>query len=175
MRIWTVDVSHQREENFFHVLWIHVVSVSSSSRIAILVIDLKAQMRSIDHHLMEESADTSSSSSHYFSIFTNYPLISAVLAFTIAQLIKFFTTWYVYDFTCTYHPYIFVLLFLLLFLFFLFIDYLILLLMVYTEIERFELNNVCKFCEGIRKIDGIWNGLLGLEECLLHIRQQLQL
>nr|VDD01471.1 unnamed protein product [Brassica rapa] len=44
---------------------------------------------------MEESADTSSSSSsHYFSIFTNYPLISAVLAFTITQVIKFFTTWY---------------------------------------------------------------------------------
>nr|VDD63722.1 unnamed protein product [Brassica oleracea] len=52
-------------------------------------------MRSIDHRLMEESANTSSSSSsRYFSIFTNYPLISAVLAFTIAQLIKFFTTWY---------------------------------------------------------------------------------
>ncbi|KAG2321969.1 hypothetical protein Bca52824_015182 [Brassica carinata] len=51
-------------------------------------------MRSIDHRLMEESADTSSSSSYYFSIFTNYPLISAVLAFTIAQVIKFFTTWY---------------------------------------------------------------------------------
>uniref|UniRef100_M4EYU6 Uncharacterized protein n=1 Tax=Brassica campestris TaxID=3711 RepID=M4EYU6_BRACM len=39
---------------------------------------------------MEES---SSPSSHYFSIFTNYPLLSAVLAFTIAQFIKFFTTW----------------------------------------------------------------------------------
>ncbi|CAN8238664.1 unnamed protein product [Cochlearia groenlandica] len=39
----------------------------------------------------EESVATSS---HYLSIFTNYPLISAVLAFTIAQLIKFFTTWY---------------------------------------------------------------------------------
>ncbi|XP_013619548.1 PREDICTED: uncharacterized membrane protein YuiD-like [Brassica oleracea var. oleracea] len=48
-------------------------------------------MRSIDHRLMEES---SSPSSHYFSIFTNYPLFSAVLAFTIAQFIKFFTTWY---------------------------------------------------------------------------------
>ena len=50
-------------------------------------------MRSTDYRLMEES---SSSSSHYFSIFTNYPLLSAVLAFTIAQFIKFFTTWYVY-------------------------------------------------------------------------------
>ncbi|KAH0850922.1 hypothetical protein HID58_095120 [Brassica napus] len=49
-------------------------------------------MRSIDHRLMEESS--SLSSSHYFSIFTNYPLLSAVLAFTIAQFIKFFTTWY---------------------------------------------------------------------------------
>ncbi|XP_033139607.1 uncharacterized membrane protein YuiD isoform X1 [Brassica rapa] len=48
-------------------------------------------MRSTDHRLMEES---SSPSSHYFSIFTNYPLLSAVLAFTIAQFIKFFTTWY---------------------------------------------------------------------------------
>ncbi|KAL0877469.1 hypothetical protein Bca101_027174 [Brassica carinata] len=48
-------------------------------------------MSSVDHRLMEES---SSSSSHYFSIFTNYPLLSAVLAFTIAQLIKFFTTRY---------------------------------------------------------------------------------
>ncbi|XP_010511708.1 PREDICTED: uncharacterized protein LOC104787774 [Camelina sativa] len=35
-----------------------------------------------------------SSSSHYISIFTNFPLISAVLAFTIAQFIKFFTSWY---------------------------------------------------------------------------------
>ncbi|AAG28897.1 hypothetical protein AtNW77_Chr1g0068291 [Arabidopsis thaliana] len=41
---------------------------------------------------MEESV--ASSSSHYISIFTNYPLISAVLAFTIAQFIKFFTSWY---------------------------------------------------------------------------------
>ena len=29
--------------------------------------------------------------------------------------------------------------------------------------------------KGIRKRDGIWNGLLGLEECLLHIQQLLQL
>ncbi|XP_048604747.1 uncharacterized membrane protein YuiD-like [Brassica napus] len=49
-------------------------------------------MRSIDHRLMEES---SSLSSHYFSIFPRTtPLLSAVLAFTIAQFIKFFTTWY---------------------------------------------------------------------------------
>ncbi|KAG7586161.1 hypothetical protein ISN45_Aa02g014960 [Arabidopsis thaliana x Arabidopsis arenosa] len=35
-----------------------------------------------------------SSSSHYISIFTNFPLISSLLAFTIAQFIKFFTSWY---------------------------------------------------------------------------------
>ncbi|KAL1216419.1 hypothetical protein V5N11_026350 [Cardamine amara subsp. amara] len=41
---------------------------------------------------MDESV--ASSSSHYLSIFTNFPLISSVLAFTIAQFIKFFTSWY---------------------------------------------------------------------------------
>lgn len=40
---------------------------------------------------MNETATTTSSSS---SIFHNYPLISAILAFTIAQSIKFFTVWY---------------------------------------------------------------------------------
>ncbi|EFH50655.1 hypothetical protein ARALYDRAFT_326979 [Arabidopsis lyrata subsp. lyrata] len=44
---------------------------------------------------MDESTATSSSSTHYFSIFTNYPLISAVTSFTIAQFIKLFTSWYV--------------------------------------------------------------------------------
>ncbi|XP_010556163.1 PREDICTED: uncharacterized protein LOC104825518 [Tarenaya hassleriana] len=39
---------------------------------------------------MEESAIMSSS----FSVFTNYPLISAFVSFSIAQLIKFFTSWY---------------------------------------------------------------------------------
>lgn len=39
------------------------------------------------------AAEAASSSSS--SILTNYPLISAVVAFTIAQSIKFFTTWYV--------------------------------------------------------------------------------
>ncbi|AAC00597.1 Hypothetical protein [Arabidopsis thaliana] len=45
---------------------------------------------------MEDSTATatSSSSTHYFSIFTNYPLISAVTSFTIAQFIKLFTSWY---------------------------------------------------------------------------------
>ncbi|EOA35806.1 hypothetical protein CARUB_v10021043mg [Capsella rubella] len=47
--------------------------------------------------MMDESvvaSSSSSSSSHYISIFTNFPLISALLAFTIAQFIKFFTSWY---------------------------------------------------------------------------------
>ncbi|KAF5208468.1 Acid phosphatase/vanadium-dependent haloperoxidase-related protein [Thalictrum thalictroides] len=35
-----------------------------------------------------------SSSSSYASILTNYPLISAFVAFTLAQSAKFFTTWY---------------------------------------------------------------------------------
>ncbi|XP_010531349.1 PREDICTED: uncharacterized protein LOC104807658 isoform X2 [Tarenaya hassleriana] len=42
---------------------------------------------------MEESATSSSSLTPSFSIFTNYPLISAVAAFAIAQSIKFFTSW----------------------------------------------------------------------------------
>ncbi|ONK71145.1 uncharacterized protein A4U43_C04F5170 [Asparagus officinalis] len=37
---------------------------------------------------------SSSSSSGSFAILQNYPLISAFVAFAIAQLIKFFTTWY---------------------------------------------------------------------------------
>ncbi|XWS22675.1 hypothetical protein CRYUN_Cryun29cG0056400 [Craigia yunnanensis] len=37
---------------------------------------------------------SSSSSMSSSSIFTNYPLICAFLAFAIAQSIKFFTTWY---------------------------------------------------------------------------------
>ncbi|KAJ7945517.1 Acid phosphatase/vanadium-dependent haloperoxidase-related protein [Quillaja saponaria] len=40
------------------------------------------------------SSTSSSSSSSSSSIFTNYPFISAVVAFAIAQSIKFFTTWY---------------------------------------------------------------------------------
>ncbi|CAN8291253.1 unnamed protein product [Cochlearia groenlandica] len=44
---------------------------------------------------MEESTATSSpSSTHYLSVFSNYPLISAVTAFSIAQFIKLFTSWY---------------------------------------------------------------------------------
>ena len=105
-------------------------------------------MRSTDHRLMEES---SSPSSHYFSIFTNYPLLSAVLAFTIAQFIKFFTTWYVY------YSYV----------------------VSENGLDKdrdFTDNSVLYvLSKGIRKRDGIWNGLLGLEECLLHIQQLLQL
>ncbi|CAJ2668019.1 unnamed protein product [Trifolium pratense] len=41
---------------------------------------------------MNESASTTSSSSS--SIFHNFPLISAIIAFTVAQSIKFFTVWY---------------------------------------------------------------------------------
>ncbi|GMY26460.1 putative membrane protein yuiD [Fagus crenata] len=45
--------------------------------------------------LAATSASSSSSSSmSSSSIFTNYPLISALAAFTIAQSIKFFTSWY---------------------------------------------------------------------------------
>ena len=39
---------------------------------------------------MTDAAATTSSS----SIFCNFPLISAIIAFTIAQSIKFFTVWY---------------------------------------------------------------------------------
>ncbi|XAR64430.1 hypothetical protein NMG60_11024764 [Bertholletia excelsa] len=49
--------------------------------------------------LMQMAATTtpalsSSSSSSSASIFTNYPLISALVAFAIAQSTKFFTSWY---------------------------------------------------------------------------------
>ncbi|KAH0868366.1 hypothetical protein HID58_075388 [Brassica napus] len=42
----------------------------------------------------DSSTPTATSSTHYFSIFTNYPLISAFTAFAIAQFIKLFTSWY---------------------------------------------------------------------------------
>ncbi|XP_041010353.1 uncharacterized membrane protein YuiD-like [Juglans microcarpa x Juglans regia] len=42
----------------------------------------------------EEAATSDSSSTLSSSIFTNYPLLSALAAFAIAQSIKFFTTWY---------------------------------------------------------------------------------
>ncbi|KAJ6833730.1 uncharacterized protein M6B38_276680 [Iris pallida] len=48
--------------------------------------------------LMETTSSSSppspSSSFDMFAILHNYPLISALVAFSIAQLIKFFTTWY---------------------------------------------------------------------------------
>ncbi|XP_078166203.1 uncharacterized protein LOC144560844 [Carex rostrata] len=37
---------------------------------------------------------SSSSTFSYFSLFHNYPLISALVSFAIAQTIKFLTTWY---------------------------------------------------------------------------------
>ncbi|XP_044494497.1 uncharacterized membrane protein YuiD-like [Mangifera indica] len=40
------------------------------------------------------SAASTSSSYSRLSLFTNYPLVSAVLSFVIAQSIKFFTFWY---------------------------------------------------------------------------------
>ncbi|CAN7127445.1 unnamed protein product [Brassica rapa subsp. narinosa] len=48
---------------------------------------------------MEDSSSTptATSSTHYFSIFTNYPLISAFTAFAIAQFIKLFTSWYLLE------------------------------------------------------------------------------
>lgn len=62
------------------------------------------------------STPSSSSSSliFYFSIFHNYPLITAVFAFALAQSIKFFTTWYIFFFFSF---------FFLLFLFFNFLTY----------------------------------------------------
>lgn len=40
------------------------------------------------------AAESSSASIGYFSIFHNYPLMSAILGFAVAQSIKFLTTWY---------------------------------------------------------------------------------
>jgi acid phosphatase family membrane protein YuiD len=41
-----------------------------------------------------DASSSSSSTFSYFSVFHNYPLISAVVSFAIAQAIKFLTTWY---------------------------------------------------------------------------------
>ncbi|KAF3959870.1 hypothetical protein CMV_015359 [Castanea mollissima] len=43
---------------------------------------------------MDATSASSSSSSLSSSIFTNYPLISALAAFAMAQFIKVFTSWY---------------------------------------------------------------------------------
>ncbi|CAD5182595.1 unnamed protein product [Musa acuminata subsp. malaccensis] len=46
---------------------------------------------------LESSSSLSPSlSSPYFPVLHNYPLISAILAFAIAQSIKVFTTWYIH-------------------------------------------------------------------------------
>lgn len=42
------------------------------------------------------TTSSSSSSSSSSSLFTNYPLISAVLAFVIAQSTKFIASWYAF-------------------------------------------------------------------------------
>ncbi|KAJ4710898.1 Acid phosphatase/vanadium-dependent haloperoxidase-related protein [Melia azedarach] len=42
----------------------------------------------------DSASSDSSTASSSFSIFTNYPLISAIVAFAIAQSTKFFTSWY---------------------------------------------------------------------------------
>ncbi|KAJ3681159.1 hypothetical protein LUZ60_015648 [Juncus effusus] len=47
--------------------------------------------------ILDEASDDSASSSSsfsYFAVFHNYPLVSAVIGFAIAQTIKFLTTWY---------------------------------------------------------------------------------
>ncbi|KAI3877586.1 hypothetical protein MKX03_037719 [Papaver bracteatum] len=43
---------------------------------------------------IHDTFSTSSSSASSSSVFTNYPLISALIAFALAQSIKVFTTWY---------------------------------------------------------------------------------
>ncbi|KAG8365940.1 hypothetical protein BUALT_Bualt17G0024200 [Buddleja alternifolia] len=49
---------------------------------------------------MPDAAATTTSSSS--SLFTNYSLISALLAFAIAQSIKFFASWYIYLYIYTH-------------------------------------------------------------------------
>ncbi|GAV85455.1 DUF212 domain-containing protein [Cephalotus follicularis] len=53
-----------------------------------MMVDIMTSEESMIH--VGDSSTSSSSS----SIFTNYPLISALFAFAIAQAIKFFTSWY---------------------------------------------------------------------------------
>ncbi|XP_072971190.1 uncharacterized protein [Typha angustifolia] len=43
---------------------------------------------------VDVASSSSPSSFSYFAVFHNYPLISAILAFAIAQSIKLVTTWY---------------------------------------------------------------------------------
>lgn len=51
-------------------------------------------MRVINNGGDSSSSSLPSSSFRSFQILQNYPLISALVAFSTAQLIKFFTTWY---------------------------------------------------------------------------------
>ncbi|XP_057486977.1 uncharacterized protein LOC130773061 [Actinidia eriantha] len=44
--------------------------------------------------MIRNTETTTSSLSSSSSVYTNYPLISALIAFAIAQFIKFFTSWY---------------------------------------------------------------------------------
>ncbi|XP_057509913.1 uncharacterized protein LOC130792370 [Actinidia eriantha] len=44
--------------------------------------------------MIRNTETTTSSLSSSSSVYTNYPLISALIAFAIAQSIKFFTSWY---------------------------------------------------------------------------------
>ncbi|XP_017971823.1 PREDICTED: uncharacterized membrane protein YuiD-like [Theobroma cacao] len=52
------------------------------------------EMTATSGTLIQNSSASLSSSMSSSSIFTNYPLICAVIAFAIAQSIKFFTSWY---------------------------------------------------------------------------------
>ncbi|XAR48155.1 hypothetical protein NMG60_11030885 [Bertholletia excelsa] len=54
--------------------------------------DLAGSSGSLGRKAPSTTSDLDSSSS--LSVFTNYPLICALVAFAIAQLIKFFSTWY---------------------------------------------------------------------------------
>ncbi|KAI3426775.1 uncharacterized protein J3R85_009643 [Psidium guajava] len=56
--------------------------------------EVAASGSSIHSSASSSTASSSSSPSSSPSIFTNYALISALAAFTIAQSIKFFTSWY---------------------------------------------------------------------------------
>ncbi|CAM9002813.1 unnamed protein product [Rhodiola kirilowii] len=55
--------------------------------------DLVPQKQIPDQQTMKAEATTTTSPSSS-SAFTNYPLVSALIAFAIAQFIKFFTSWY---------------------------------------------------------------------------------
>ncbi|XP_043703558.1 uncharacterized membrane protein YuiD-like [Telopea speciosissima] len=52
------------------------------------------EVAALSASLIENSITTSSSSSSSSSLFDNFPLISAILAFALAQSTKLFTNWY---------------------------------------------------------------------------------